>query len=104
MRAVASWLWIVLVLGSVVIPTEWGEGRHGRFFLRLAPGQAHKRPAGCGWYNRTRSAGWAEPDQPELTDAQRRELERRIVAHEASPDQVAPWEEVKAQALARARR
>jgi putative addiction module component (TIGR02574 family) len=37
-----------------------------------------------------------------LTDAQRRELERRLAAHEASPGDVIPWEEVKT--LARARR
>ena len=46
----------------------------------------------------------AEPGQPELTEAQRQELERRLAAHTASPEDVVPWEEVKAQALARARR
>ena len=45
-----------------------------------------------------------EPGQPELTEAQQRELERRLAAHTASPEDVVPWEEVKAQALARARR
>ena len=44
------------------------------------------------------------PGQPELTEAQQQELERRLAAHIASPEDVAPWEEVKAQALARARR
>jgi putative addiction module component (TIGR02574 family) len=44
------------------------------------------------------------PGQPELTEAQQRELERRLAAHTASPEDVVPWEEVKAQALARARR
>jgi putative addiction module component (TIGR02574 family) len=46
----------------------------------------------------------SEPGQPELTEAQQHELERRLAAHTASPEEVAPWEEVKAQALARARR
>ena len=46
----------------------------------------------------------AVPEQVPLTEAQRRELERRLAAHEASPGDVIPWEEVKAQALARARR
>ena len=46
----------------------------------------------------------SEPGQPELTDAQQQELERRLVAHTASPEDVVLWEEVKAQALARARR
>ncbi|ETX08511.1 addiction module protein [Candidatus Entotheonella palauensis] len=46
----------------------------------------------------------AEPGEPELTEAQRQELERRLAAHTASPEDVLPWEEVKAQALARARR
>ena len=46
----------------------------------------------------------SEPGQPELTEAQQQELERRLAAHTASPEDVAPWEEVKAQALARARR
>lgn len=31
-----------------------------------------------------------------LTEAQRAELDRRIAEHEASPDDVVPWEEVKA--------
>jgi putative addiction module component (TIGR02574 family) len=46
----------------------------------------------------------AEPLELELTEAQRQELERRLAAHAASSDSVVPWEEVKAQALARARR
>ena len=31
-----------------------------------------------------------------LTEAQRAELDRRIAEHEANPDDVVPWEEVKA--------
>ena len=31
-----------------------------------------------------------------LTEAQRSELDRRIAEHEATPDNVVPWEEVKA--------
>ena len=31
-----------------------------------------------------------------LTEAQRAELDRRIADHEANPDDVAPWQEVKA--------
>ena len=46
----------------------------------------------------------AEPGQPELTEAQQQELERRLGAHAASPEDVVPWEQVKAQALARVRR
>ncbi|MDH3599974.1 MAG: addiction module protein [Candidatus Tectomicrobia bacterium] len=46
----------------------------------------------------------AETGQPEMTEAQREELERRLAAHTASPEDVISWEEVKAQALARARR
>jgi putative addiction module component (TIGR02574 family) len=45
----------------------------------------------------------AEPGQPALTEAQQQELERRLAAHTASPEEVIPWEEVKALALARAR-
>ena len=30
-----------------------------------------------------------------LTEAQRAELDRRIAEHEANPDDVVPWEEVK---------
>jgi putative addiction module component (TIGR02574 family) len=37
----------------------------------------------------------AEPGQPELTEAQHQELERRLAAHTASPEEVVPWEEVK---------
>ena len=31
-----------------------------------------------------------------LTDAQRTELDRRIAEHDANPDDVVPWEDVKA--------
>lgn len=46
----------------------------------------------------------AEPGQPALTEAQQQELERRLATHTAAPEEGIPWEEVKAQALARARR
>ena len=46
----------------------------------------------------------AEPGQPALTEAQQQELERRLAAHTASPEEAVPWEEVKVQALAKARR
>jgi putative addiction module component (TIGR02574 family) len=46
----------------------------------------------------------AEPDRVHLSDAQRRELERRLAEHEANPDDVIPWEQVKAEALARLQR
>lgn len=38
-----------------------------------------------------------------LTPAQQEELERRLADHLANPDDVIPWEEVKAKALARAK-
>lgn len=43
----------------------------------------------------------AESGQPLLTDAQRRELERRIAEDDANPNDVIPWEQVKAQTLSR---
>jgi putative addiction module component (TIGR02574 family) len=43
----------------------------------------------------------AEPHPPLLTEAQRRELERRLADHAANPGDVVPWEQVKAEALAR---
>jgi putative addiction module component (TIGR02574 family) len=42
-----------------------------------------------------------EPHQPFLTDSQRGELKRRIAEDNANPDDVVPWEQVKAQALTR---
>ena len=42
--------------------------------------------------------------EPELTEAHRAEIERRLAEDEAAPDDVVSWEEVKAQALARAGR
>jgi putative addiction module component (TIGR02574 family) len=39
-----------------------------------------------------------------LSPAQRAELERRLADSIAHPDAVTPWEEIKARALARARR
>jgi putative addiction module component (TIGR02574 family) len=38
---------------------------------------------------------------PPLTEAQTAELDRRIADHEANPDDVISWEEVKAEALKR---
>jgi putative addiction module component (TIGR02574 family) len=46
----------------------------------------------------------AEPHPPLLSEAQRQELERRIADDEAKPDEVIPWEQVKAEALARLHR
>lgn len=39
-----------------------------------------------------------------LTDAQRAELDRRLLDHEANPDDVVPWEDVKASITARLNR
>ena len=39
-----------------------------------------------------------------LSEAQLRELDRRIAEDDANPDDVIPWEEVKAQARARRRK
>lgn len=36
-----------------------------------------------------------------LTEAQRAELDRRIAEHEANPDDVVPWDEVKASVIER---
>lgn len=41
---------------------------------------------------------------PPLTEAQKVELDRRIADHEANPDDMVPWSEIKASALARIRR
>lgn len=46
----------------------------------------------------------ADAEQLPLSDAQRHELERRLADDLAHPDQGVPWEEVRAQALARLRR
>ena len=35
--------------------------------------------------------------EPELTTAQTEELDRRLAAHERNPDDVVPWETVKAE-------
>lgn len=42
-----------------------------------------------------------EPYRPLLTEAKREELERRLADHEAHPDDVVPWEQIQAEALAR---
>lgn len=46
----------------------------------------------------------AETTTVPLSEAQRAELERRIADDDANPDDVTPWEEVKANALARLKR
>ena len=43
----------------------------------------------------------AEAPPPLLNEAQRLELRRRVAEDDASPDDVVPWEQVKAQTLAR---
>jgi putative addiction module component (TIGR02574 family) len=43
----------------------------------------------------------AEQSAPLLTEAQRQELERRVAEDDAAPDDVIPWEQVKAETLAR---
>ena len=43
----------------------------------------------------------AESYLPLLTASQRLELRRRVAEDEANPDDVVPWEQVKAQTLAR---
>ncbi len=45
----------------------------------------------------------AEQQPPLLSEAQREALERRVAEDDAAPDEVIPWETVKAQALARLR-
>lgn len=42
-----------------------------------------------------------EHEQQPLSAAQRTELERRIAANKANPANVIPWEQIKADALAR---
>ena len=46
----------------------------------------------------------AETNVVPLSEAQRAELERRLAEDEANPEDVVPWEEVKAKALARLKR
>ena len=43
----------------------------------------------------------ADPHPPLLTAPQRDELERRLLDHEANPDDVVPWEQIKQDALDR---
>ena len=42
----------------------------------------------------------ADQVQPALTDAQREELAQRIEDHRLNSDDVIPWEQIKAEALA----
>jgi putative addiction module component (TIGR02574 family) len=43
----------------------------------------------------------AEPTPPLLSEAQRKELECRVTEDDACPDDVIPWDQVKAQTLTR---
>lgn len=43
----------------------------------------------------------SEHYQPLLSESQRKELERRVAQDDANPDDVVPWEQVKAQAISR---
>ena len=42
-----------------------------------------------------------EPCKPLASEAQRKELQRRLADHLANPDDVIPWEQVERQTLAR---
>lgn len=42
--------------------------------------------------------------QPELSDAMKAEIDRRLAAHAANPDAAILWEQVEAEALNRLRR
>jgi putative addiction module component (TIGR02574 family) len=46
----------------------------------------------------------ASAEEFPLTEAQRQELDRRLALLEANPDNVIPWDEVEARALARFRK
>lgn len=46
----------------------------------------------------------AESHPPLLTEAQRRELDRRLADHAANPADVVPWEQIKAESLTRFQR
>ena len=46
----------------------------------------------------------AEAAPPLLTESQRLELRRRVAEDDARPDDVVPWEQVQAEALARLKR
>jgi putative addiction module component (TIGR02574 family) len=45
-----------------------------------------------------------DPIEPDITEEQKAELDRRLDEDDAAPDDAVPWEEVKAQALARIRK
>jgi putative addiction module component (TIGR02574 family) len=45
----------------------------------------------------------AEVEQSPLTEAQRKEMDRRLAAHRSNPQAAIPWEQVEAEALARLR-
>jgi putative addiction module component (TIGR02574 family) len=44
-----------------------------------------------------------EPHPPFLTEVQRQELDRRRAEHSSRPEDVIPWENIKAEALTRFR-
>ena len=46
----------------------------------------------------------AEQPLGSLSEVKRQELEQRLAAHKADPNDVVPWEQVEGQALARFRR
>lgn len=45
-----------------------------------------------------------EAERSPLTEAQRREVDRRLAAHQANPDAAIPWAQVEAEVLDRLRR
>ena len=51
-----------------------------------------------------RSMTAEQDNEPELDEELQAELDRRLAEDDVAPDDVVPWEQVKAQALARIRR
>ena len=58
----------------------------------------------CCWSRRLWDRLVDQGYEPEIWEDLRDELDRRLAAADASPDEVVSWEEVKAEALKRARR
>ncbi len=63
--------------------------------------QEQQKRSGLTFVSFADASGAVEPDS-RLTDAQRDELRRRVAEDDARPDDVIPWEQVKAEARMRA--
>ena len=103
-RCPARWYTITVLHGPFFIPDPRLNTEDSSTFFTLAEIKALSVDDRIRLLEAIWDSITSEPGLPEMIKTRQDELLRRVAAHKASPDDVVPWEEVKAQALERSRR